>query len=94
MAKSIMQDEKVCYICGNTLNLHLHHIYFGVGNRSISHEDGCVVYLCQPHHTGNDGVHHNRKLDLVLKVKCQIKWQEKYNKTKEDFIARFGRSYL
>ena len=52
MVKSLLQRNKACYICGTTLNLHLHHIFYGTANRSISDADGCVVYLCQDHHTG------------------------------------------
>jgi putative AlgH/UPF0301 family transcriptional regulator len=94
MVKSILQHNKACYICGNTLNLHRHHIFYGTANRKLSDEDGCVVYLCQLHHTGAAGVHFNKKIDLALKVKCQLQWQKHYNKTTEDFIRRYGRSYL
>ena len=94
MVKSILQCNKACYVCGTTLNLHLHHIYYGTANRSISDAEGCVVYLCQRHHTGDIGVHNYRKLDLTIKAKCQIEWQRQKNKTKEDFIKRFGKSYL
>lgn len=94
MKKSILQRNKACYICGTTLNLHLHHIYGGTANRKLSDEDGCVVYLCQRHHTGAAGVHSNRKIDLTLKARCQIEWQKQNNKTIEDFIARYGKNYL
>ena len=94
MKKSILQRNKACYICGTTLNLHLHHIFYGTSNRKISDADGCVIYLCFNHHTGAQGVHFNRKLDLTIKAKCQIEWQKHYNKTTEDFIERYGRSYL
>lgn len=93
MAKSILQHEKACYICGTTLNLHLHHIYGGA-NRSLSDKDGCVVYLCVNHHTGVQGVHLNRKIDLALKARCQKEYMKQFNKTKEDFIKRYGKSYL
>jgi hypothetical protein len=94
MVKSLLQLNNACYICGTTLNLHLHHIFYGTANRKLSDEDGCVVYLCQRHHTGAAGVHHNRKIDLTLKARCQIEWQKQNNKTTEDFIKRYGRSYL
>ena len=94
MSKSILQRDKACYVCGATLNLHLHHIYYGTANRKLSDADGCVIYLCQAHHTGDYGVHHNRNLDITIKSKCQIQWQRTYKKTKEDFIKKFGRSYL
>lgn len=94
MVRSLLQRNKACYICGTTLNLHLHHIYGGTANRKLSDADGCVVYLCQRHHTGAAGVHHNKKIDLTLKTRCQIEWQKQNNKTKEDFIKRYGRSYI
>ena len=94
MVKSILQRNKACYICGTTLNLHRHHIFYGTANRKLSEEDGCVVYLCQLHHTGAAGVHFNKKIDLTLKAKCQLQWQKHYKKTTEDFIRRYGRSYL
>ena len=94
MVKSILQRNKACYVCGTTLNLHLHHIYYGTANRKLSDEDGCVVYLCQRHHTGAAGVHTNRKIDLTLKTKCELAWLKEYDKTIEDFIERYGRNYL
>ena len=94
MKNSILQRNKACYVCGTTINLHLHHIYFGTANRKLSDADGCIVYLCQEHHTGNSGVHHNKQLDLTLKARCQQQYLKTYNKTTEDFIARYGRNYL
>ena len=94
MVKSLLQRNKACYVCGTTLNLHLHHIFYGTANRSLSDKDGCVVYLCVDHHTGTTGVHHNQKLNITLKQKCQIAWQEQNNKTVEDFIDRYGKSYI
>lgn len=94
MKKSILQRNKTCYICGTTFNLHLHHVYYGTANRKLSDADGCVIYLCQAHHTGAHGVHFNKKIDLTIKARTQITWQKHYNKTTEDFIARYGRSYL
>lgn len=69
-------------------------VFYGTANRRLSDEDGCVVYLCQLHHTGAAGVHFNKKIDLALKAKCQLQWQKHYKKTTEDFIRRYGRSYL
>ena len=94
MVKSLLQRNKACYVCGTTLNLHLHHVFYGTANRKLSDADGCVIYLCLNHHTGTQGVHHNRKLDLTLKARCQIEYQKQYNKTTEEFIKRYGRSYL
>lgn len=94
MVKSLLQRHKACYFCGRTIDLHLHHIFYGTANRSISDADGCVVYLCQDHHTGARGVHFNKKLDLSLKMKCEQAYLKHYNKTIDDFIQRYGKNYL
>lgn len=94
MVKSLLQRNKACYICGTTLNLHLHHVFYGTANRRLSDADGCVVYLCQRHHTGAGGVHGNTKIDLTLKARMEQAWLNYYNKTIEDFIERYGRNYL
>ena len=94
MKQSILQDKKECFVCGFPFDLHLHHVFYGTANRKLSDADGCVIYLCQFHHTGVQGVHYQHKLDLIIKEQCQKAWQETYNKTTEDFIARYGRSYL
>lgn len=91
---SIIQNKKECYVCKTTLDIHIHEVYFGK-NRKKSIEDGCCVYLCSSHHNmSNAGVHFNHKLDMELKRKMQQKWCEYYNKTNDEFLDRFGRSYL
>ena len=86
------QDEKRCWFCGTTQNLHLHHIYFGA-NRRISDKNGFVVYLCLDHHTGPRGVHHNIDLDLELKVECE-KWYLAQGHTEDDFRTLIGKNYI
>lgn len=92
--KSIIQTKKQCYICRAEIGLHNHHIYFGTGRRPISERNGFKVWLCQPHHESTFGVHGTKghELDLYLKKKCQIKYEE--NHTREDFIKLIGRNYL
>lgn len=94
--KSIMPNgnEKVCYQCGTPFNLHIHHIFKGP-NRKLADEDGCWVYLCFTHHTGDEGVHTSKYkwLDDQLKMKAQAAWEERYG-SREDFRKRYGKSYL
>lgn len=73
---------------------HRHEIFFGK-NRKKSIEDGLIVFL-KPvdHNMSNYGVHFNTSFDLELKQIAQKTWQDYYNKTTEDFISRYGRSYL
>ena len=92
--KSIISNEKECFVCRTTQGLHKHHIFSGTANRKQSEKYGCWVYLCGPHHNlSNDGVHFNRPFDVTLRKYCQEKW-EANNGTREDFIRTFGKSYM
>ena len=91
---SILQNEKKCYVCGTTQNIHIHEVMFG-RNRNKSIKDGCCVYLCGYHHNqSNEGVHFNHKLDMQLKQEMEKRWLEYYHKDIEDFIKKYGRNYL
>lgn len=94
--KSIMQTKKECFECSSCLNLEEHHIFFGTANRKLSEQDGLKVWLCPYHHRGTTGVHgkDGHTLDKYLKSVAQITYMQKNNKTKEDFIKRYGRNYL
>lgn len=79
----------------NTNNLHKHHIFGGTANRKLSEEDGMWIWLRADWHNMSDyGVHFNKELDLKLKRIAQKRWQEYYHKTKEDFIKKYGKSYI
>jgi hypothetical protein len=91
---SILQEEKKCYVCGNR-NVHIHEVYYGSKNRSKSIEDGCCIYLCPRHHNmSKEGIHFNKDLDQKVKQSMERRWLEKYDKTIEDFIKRYGRNYI
>lgn len=95
MAKSILQDEKRCYITGRTGNLHRHHIYFGNPRRRISEKNGFWVYLSgELHNQSENGVHgkNGHQLDLYLKAQCQKEYEKTHSR--EEFIRLIGRSYL
>lgn len=95
MAKSILQDEKVCYITGQTNNLHKHHIYFGNPGRRISEENGFWVYLAGwLHNQSEHGVHgkNGHELDLLLKKHCQMAYEKEHSR--EEFMRLIGKNYL
>ena len=93
MAKSIMQDERKCFLCHTTQRLQRHHC-IGGANRKRADKDGLWVYLCVRHHTGDEGVHTtNTKTLRELKELAQSKWEETYG-DREEFIKEYGRSYL
>ena len=83
----------MCYICGSTYSLDLHHCFFAA-NRELSDEDGLTVYLCRAHHTGDKGVHFNKEMDLKIKRMAQAGYMRHYNKSIEEFRERYGKSWL
>ena len=94
MSKSILQTEKVCYITGQTNNLHKHHIYAG-GRRKISEREGFWVYLAPwLHNQSDEGVHgkNGHELDLMLKRHCQMAYEKEHSR--EEFMNLIGRNYL
>lgn len=87
-------EDKRCYFCHNTQNLHRHHIFFGFANRKISEKYDLTVWLCCYHHNlGLKCVHNNREMDLILKQQAQ-KYFEEHIGTREQFIKEIGRNYL
>ena len=92
---SIISNEKVCFICGTTVNLHRHHVFHQRGNRDISEREGCWCYLCMKHHDdySKDSVHNNPPFQIMLQKFTQKLWEDK-NGSREKFIETFGRSYL
>lgn len=99
--KSIIHDKKdrTCYLCmmlhgdyaGKTTQEH--HVVFGAGRRKLSEKYGLKVYLCIHHHTaGAESVHHNRKLDEMLRQQAQEEFERRY--PDQDFGILFGRNYL
>ena len=94
MGKSIISNDKKCFICGSDINLHKHHIFYGTANRRISEKQGCWVYLCAKHHNlSKEGVHYDKEKDLYLKKFAQATWEMEKG-SREEFIKIFGRNYL
>lgn len=83
-----------CCICGSTLQVATHEIFFGTANRKKSIQDGMVCNLCGKHHNlSSEGVHFNHELDVKLKQKAQKVWEDTYG-DRTAFIKRYGRSFL
>ena len=96
MSKSIICNDKVCWVCGTIYNLHCHHTMYGVRNRKKADKDGLFVWLCQEHHEGTYGVHGmcGHELDIQLKRVSEQAWLDHYGKTVEEFIERYGKNYI
>lgn len=91
---SILQNKKECYFCKKPYEC-IHEVFYGTANKKISIEDGCCIYLCNNHHNMSDNsIHFNRQMDLQVKIEMELKWMKYYNRTEENFIKRYGKSYL
>lgn len=88
---SIIQREKECYFCFTQEGLHTHHCLHGSASRQKADEDGLTVKLCWRCHYA---LHDRGTGDTALKKLAQIKWMDHYKRSEQDFIERYGRSYL
>ena len=93
MSKSIIQDEKVCYITGSTQGLDCHHCIHG-SNRKKADRLGLTVWL---RHDVHMALHSRTRpfhtLDDDLKKVAQKAYEEKIG-SRSDFMREFGRNYL
>ena len=92
--KSIIQEQKECYVCGKKTNLHCHHIYFGNPKRKLSEKYGLKVYLCYEHHEGTYGVHGAKGHELDIKLKKLGQKAFEYEYPNLNFLSIFGKNYL
>lgn len=89
--KSILQADKMhCFLCDRFTDLDEHHVFNGLAYRSKSEKDGMKVYLCRECHMK---IHDNMKKRIELKKMAQRVWEKTYG-TREEFIDRYGKSYL
>lgn len=70
--------------------MELHHV-FGGPNRDKSTKYGLVVWLCRSCHTGQNGVHSDRKKMDSLRELAERAFKRKY--PDEDFLKIFHRDY-
>ncbi len=90
--KSIIQDKKECLVCGQTWDLHEHHIIYGPFRKS-SEKYGLKVWLCAYHHNMSDaGIHFNREFDLALKRQAQEAFEKTHSR--EEWLRIFEKNYL
>ena len=87
--KSIMQDDRVCFITGCTQDLDRHHVLHGIRRKSAE-KYGCWVWL---RHDLHMELHdRNKELDRMLERACQERFEEIYSH--QEFMDIFGKSYL
>ena len=89
-SKSIIHNDDSCYICGS-YPTETHHCIHGTANRRLADKDGLTVNLC---HICHMNLHDKGLYDRELQKLAQTKWMEYYNKGTEEWIKRYGKSYL
>lgn len=90
--KSILQNEKVCYLCGSFVGLEKHHI-LGGANRKWSEKYGLWVWLCgEKCHRGTDGAQYDPEKNLRLKREAQAAFEAEYGR--EKWMKVFMKNYL
>lgn len=94
--KSIITDDDRCfihriYLCKDIPGIEQHHCIHGYANRRLADEDGLTVMLC---HTCHRLLHDKGYHDKDLQRWAQESWMEHNKKTVDDWIKRYGKSYL
>lgn len=87
--KSLIDNEKRCFVCHGTHNLERHHIFNGP-YRSKAEKDGMWVWLCAEHHRQ---IHAYFQMRRKLKEMGQRIYEEKIG-TRQEFRQRYGKNYI
>lgn len=94
--KSIVTDNnKVCFFCGRPAESE-HHLLFGRGIRQLAEKDGLKVPACNDcHNMGKtiNRIHDNTMAEKLSKMLGQAIYEAKIG-SREEFRARYGKSYL
>lgn len=96
MKKSIVTEyHGICIFCGAPAECE-HHLLFGMGIRPLAEKDGIKVPACNKcHNMGKtlECVHGNPMAERLSRMLGQAVWEKEYG-TREQFRARYGKSYL
>lgn len=87
---SIMPPSTL-YFTKKTKGCQKHHVFGGVANRPKSEKYGLFIWLTLKQH---DYLHKHPKEMLDIKKEAQMSFMKYYDKTVEEFIEVFGRSWL
>ena len=95
----------VCYYCGTTENVELHHCIHGnKENRSLATQYHLLIGCCSQCHRGIDGIHgkYGKEKDLKLQAEAQDVWEKrrvrkgrsKPESVRQEWIDIFGVDYI
>ena len=103
--RSIMTSNlDVCYLCGATEDIDIHHCIHGKLGRKLAVQYHLTVGLCSNCHRGINGVHgkYGYEKDLKLKSEAQKAWENRRVKkgkskpetVRDEWMAIFGIDYV
>lgn len=93
-AKSLLQKDSRCYICGYYGHTHRHEA-FGAALRQKSKRLGLWMHLCPTcHQNGRKAAHRDSDTAAWLKRKAQEAAMSRYRWDVEEFVRQFGRNWL
>ncbi len=87
--------SSICFFCGKPAECE-HHLLFGNGKRKLAEEDGLKVPACNQCHTlgtVTGRIHDNPMAEKLSKMLGQAIFETEVG-DREDFVARYGKSYL
>lgn len=89
MKSVIQKDCSKCFVCGKGGELHPHHI-FNSSYKKKSEEDGYIIFVHNiPCH---QKIHSKSGEAKYYKMYAQKDYEKSH--TREEFIKRYGKSYL
>lgn len=96
MSKGIVTEYKnICFFCGEPSECE-HHLLFGISIKPLAEKDGLKVPSCNRCHNFGDisgRIHDNPMAEKLSKMLGQAVFENKIG-TREEFMKRYGRSYL
>lgn len=85
---TITDYEKLCAVCNGPSD-NMHHLIFGRGLRKLADEDGLVIPLCIRCH---NEIHSSTAASKLSRICGQLAYEKTHSR--QDFIKRYGRSYI
>lgn len=104
--RSIMTDNlKICYYCGTTEGVELHHCIHGNKElKRLATSQHLLIGCCALDHRGINGIHgkYGKEKDLKLQALAQETWEKRRIKkgkstpetARDDWINMFGKDYI
>lgn len=91
----VIGSEKTCFFCMRHADGE-HHLIFGNSARKFADEDGLKIPICNScHNMGHrtERIHDNPMAERLSKMLGQAIYELKIG-SREEFMKRYGRSYL